>query len=692
MKRIAGASVLTFVCLVLISSMGCGGSSSKPSTTTTPPSPESYAITATSGSGQSTASGTSFSAPLVATVTVSGIRMSGIKVTFTAPTSGPSGTFANGTAMDTEITDASGKATSSVFTANKTGGAAYTVTASVSGAPNPVSFTLTNVSSTSYVFFASGQEAINSSSFYAIAGSVSIDASGNVLGGEQDYNDGSVATSPQPSGDAIQGGSLSFPAGSPSGQGTLALITNNISIGVPNSDGVTSTETFGIQFVNADHALIMQFDGSATSSGSLDLQTLTSTPSGGYAFTFSGIDNGSPFSYGGVFSVNGSSLTGTIDVNDVFNIGSVLTGVPLSGQISGADSSGRGTITGFTNSVTSTPIAINYYLVGPKAIRIIDVDATDTAVGSAFSQGSGTFSNASLGTSVLAIAGNVLGNFGALGQFTTTNTSSATSNFSGVGEDSEPANGIGTAPASKFSGTYTIGSNGYGDLLFTINPNTLLGFGNIGELGIYMTDPALNLSDPNNSVGRGGALIMDLDGFNLTSSAFPGGTGVIVPQTDTTAASFNGNYAAGWQNFNFNFCGCEFDMIAQGTMVANGALSLTGLVSDTSGTLTGTPGETQGDTFTGTPLPDTKNPGRYAMTAAANSLSTVIGGAAGPTFQMTIYQANGGQLFWLGYDLADITGGGSPAYVSLGPIEQQSLTGIPAARKPAAKAKTSKKR
>jgi uncharacterized protein YjdB len=236
-------------------------------------------ISATSGSPQSATVNTAFAAPLVATVTLGGSPAGGVVVNFTAPSTGASGSFASG--VDTETTDADGVATSAAFTANATAGA-YTVTASVAGTSSKASFNLTNTAvvadSASFSFYLSGLEAGNNGPhYYALAGSVAIDANGNVLAGEQDYNDGSGFTSPQPSGDIITGGSLSV--NSTSGQGTLTLITNNAAL------GVSGTEVIGVQFVNVNHALILQFDGTATSSGSMDLQTLHSEVSGGFAFT-----------------------------------------------------------------------------------------------------------------------------------------------------------------------------------------------------------------------------------------------------------------------------------------------------------------------------------------------------------------------------------------------------------------------
>ena len=66
---------------------------------------------------------------------------SGITVTFAAPGSGASGSFAGG--VVTATTNAGGVATAAVFTANGTAGS-YSIMASVSGVGTPASFSLTN--------------------------------------------------------------------------------------------------------------------------------------------------------------------------------------------------------------------------------------------------------------------------------------------------------------------------------------------------------------------------------------------------------------------------------------------------------------------------------------------------------------------------------------------------------------------
>jgi hypothetical protein len=111
-------------------------------------------ITATSGAGQSATVGTAFTNPLVATVTDSyGNAKPGASVTFSAPSSGASATFASGgncssnpqTYQCVATTNAGGVATSSAFTANS-GQGTYSITATAGGGSNPsVNFSETNI-------------------------------------------------------------------------------------------------------------------------------------------------------------------------------------------------------------------------------------------------------------------------------------------------------------------------------------------------------------------------------------------------------------------------------------------------------------------------------------------------------------------------------------------------------------------
>lgn len=644
MIRKVYGSILAAIILV-----GCGSTKN----TTTPPPVESIAVN--SGSGQSAAVSTAFGAPLVAKVTTGGTPTSGVVVTFTAPATGASGTFAGGT--NTATTDSNGLATSAAFTANGTAGT-YTVAATVSGVSTPANFTLTNsaatVASTNFAFYLSGYEAADQGdNFYALAGAVSIGADGTVLGGEQDYNDAYQLTSPQPSGDTITGGTLTVDA---TGQGTLTLITNNTSL------GASGTETLGVQFVNANHALVIQFDGSATSSGSMDMQTLPSSPSGGFSFAFTGVN---PDYYavvgGGVFTISGANLQNGLLDSDDEESGTANLGQAFTATISTPDSFGRGTITATSGNA---PPVLNYYIVGPEVIRLIDMDTTQTFIGSAFGQGdsAGSFSNASLGSSVFGVASNWdSGNTTATAGMFATNAEAGT--YLGVADSDETGSAV---SGVAISGTYTIAGNGYGSLTDTSG-----NLQDVSVFGIYVTDPNLNLSDPNNTTsGLGGALVADLDGI-IT------GTGVLTAQTDASSDSFAGNYAFGAQTF--YACEalgvCEFDALSQGSVTA-GVFAGTGMVNDPN-LLFGEDITNSGVTFSATMSPDGVNAGRYANLFAI----TVSGDEI--DFSTATYQASGGQLVWLAADPDDI---------GLGVFEQQgSLTDLLATSKVTTKSNLQRK-
>jgi hypothetical protein len=93
-------------------------------------------IAITSGTPQTTTVTTAFALPLAVTVKdANGNVTPGVTVTFAAPGSGASGTFANG--VNTAVTNASGVATSGTFTANATSGGPYNVTASLPSTGSP---------------------------------------------------------------------------------------------------------------------------------------------------------------------------------------------------------------------------------------------------------------------------------------------------------------------------------------------------------------------------------------------------------------------------------------------------------------------------------------------------------------------------------------------------------------------------
>jgi hypothetical protein len=497
---------------------------------------------------------------------------------------------------------------------------------------------ITGMATQNFTFYVTGEENnFADDPYYSIAGVVQIantvSAGGvfAVTGGEQDYNDGDGITSPEPQGDMIMGGGL-VPNGD--GTGTLTLITDNSNL------GISGTETFVVSFANPNHALITQFDGTATSSGSMDLQTSTALPSGSFAFVASGtssdVNGFFPAAYGGVFTITSGSLSGIVDSNLG---GTVTPNVPFTASLSTPDAFGRGAINNSTGIATS----INYYVVGPEVIRIIDVDAAtatttaDTAVGSAYGQGAvPAFTASSIGKSVFSVQ-NPFTAYAAVGQFKTT----AGTHFNGVGDLNELNSGIQLA-AQTIYGTYTLASSGYGSMTF--NPT----YGDVSIFGIYAVDPSLNILDPNTTTDGGGALIAEMD-TNLV------GTGQLVPQTDFTVADFSGYYAFGAQGATDANGIFEFDFVGAANVTEPGGSFVgTGDLSDPFAALTGIGPTYTGVAFTDAAVPDGAHPGRYTINPLTLSNMNFT---ADISLNVTAYQASGDQLFWIEVDADSYFGG-----------------------------------
>ena len=648
---------LILVSLVFGFLTGCGSSSSS-----APPPPPTIAISATSGSGQKANVGDAFTNMLVATVTSNGTAASGVTVTFT-PVAGSAGQSCTPSA--TTATTASDGTVSITCTADSTPGA-YSVTAAATGATATASFTESNTAPRVFVFYVIGLE--NSPAYgpgpvyYAIAGAVGFDSSGKILGGEQDYNDASGFTSPgEPTTpDVITAAGSSMTVNPTTGTGTLVL---NVSASNPNV-GVKGIETFAVQFINASHALITQFDKSATSSGSFDLQTASSGAGGNFAFTLSGLDTNPilAVAYGGVFSNTSGTIRGTYDENDA---GKVLLGNTLTATDNGvgADVYGRGSITGFTDPNNgNAPISLVYYIVGPEVLRIIDVDFDDALAGSAYGQGSATsFDSTVLSTDVFGILDNTEdAYFAAAGQLVAAHTAVGTFNatFTGEGDDDEGGTVMATGTPGGVAGNYSFSSTvlGYGSM------TDITGLGSIHKLGLYATDPTLNLLDPNNTMAAnlGAALVLDLD------DDFAQGTGIVVPQGTIASdgSDLNHTYGFGAQTYTdkgslpTGNVGWEYDFVGQGTFASlvfttgTGGPPTPADISDPFAYfVTGTPDEYTAVPIAGTAAaPDAA--GRYTFPSATPFAVGPVGGADGPTkdFTVVMYEAGPGLVFSIDED------------------------------------------
>jgi hypothetical protein len=618
-------------------------------------------ISATGGTPQSAAVGTAFTTALSATVLDSNSNpVSGAVVTFTAPgSSAAGGTFANGT--NTATTNASGVATSQVFTANSIIGGPYTVTASVPGVSGVADFSLTNTAAlpgAAFSFYATGSES-DGEDTYSLAGAIKISSDGSITG-EQDLNDADGFTF---IGDQITSGSLVVD--STTGVGTLIL-------NVPGDTnvGVGGVETFAVSFANPNHAIIMEFDGGFTSSGSMDLQTPLSAAFEGFSFALTGLDGaGDALAIGGTFQLNApSTATGSITNGffDFNNAGTVTLATQFTGSLGTIDGFGRGELTLTSGGDTSLPVTAFYYVVGPEVIRIIDMDAGDAAVGSAYGQGTSTntFTNSALQSSAFLVqssANSFQNVYSAAGQFSVTEAAvkpaiGHTDGFAmndynvGVGDSNEEGSVL---ESSGIAGSFYVTLTGYGQFYITNG-----GLQDVTTLGIYLVDPTLNISDPNNPSGGGGALVADMDPILV-------GTGIMLPQTDPAPGDFSGNYAFGAQVFaapggEGEFDGFEFDLVGAGTVTAgsnSNTLSGTGSFGDLFELITSNQ-DTTGLTFNMTATPDTANLGRYGPPF---EFAFTYPGGGSADFNVVLYQVDADQLFMFEVDDNGIMAGGFEA-------------------------------
>ena len=471
---------------------------------------------------------------------------------------------------------ASGERT--VFTASATAGpVTITATATEDGGVEDVA-TITVVPAGSndlfnghYVFFVQGKD---SDGRFCVGGTIVADGNGNITGGEQDYSGASLLSGPDP----VTG---SYSIG-PDGRGSLTLLVAGTDL--PNF----GVETFSIAVTSASHALITQFDGTATADGSLDLQSASAMDpaavGGAYAFVAQGWNyvNGVPISYGGVLQMSASS--GTIDGGTYFsNGGGFSWSGAIAGSVTAPDAYGRGTFT------LDWGLGFAYYAVQGQVLRLVGQNSPDWTVGgSMFGQGeegaNGTFSNASLtGNYVLFQAGYTID--GAMGLAGLLTADGAGGVVSGVVD----TNDAGTATFSSIAGlaSYTIDGNGAGSLTL---PATVDTAGNISNLVVFAVDPAINVLDPNSPSPGGAALVMEFENHAMA-------TGYIVPRS---SGAFGGNYALGLRFFDFI---SQTNWVGQ-SEVAGGGLSGSADINDNGAT-------SPGVILSGTHSADAANGGRW---------------------------------------------------------------------------------
>jgi hypothetical protein len=451
---------------------------------------------------------------------------------------------------------ASGVANTYTLSGTNVVGAA-TITATSTADPTKVATAIITSSATfqnstlsgNYVFQLSG---INANGPYRVVGTLVTDGNGNVTGGEQNYVFLSSTTGFTSYHDTFTAAAFTAPIGT-DGRGQIALNTGDTNV------GVGGIETLGIVVIDGTKALITEFDGSATSSGTLDLQTPKSQLAGGYAFVTSGINGaGKPLGFGGIFNIDNPG-TGTISgkgsITDEIVGTNVNTAQTLSGTIVSPDQYGKVVINltaGFT--APNVGLALVGYVIDDTHVRFVEQDHFGVTGGTAYGQGTatGTFNSGSFNTAAV---------FGTEGLSTTSFVPTVYAGLFTAGSGSingvadENVSGGTPITDATLTGTYAVDSSGTGRVTTSLTFN-----GNPGPSWVlYLTGDA---NTP--------ALILQLDAAPIeTAGAVYTQT---VPGGGFTASSFNLNYA---MNFTaYPSATSEDD--GEGQAVADGVSTLAG--------------------------------------------------------------------------------------------------------------------
>jgi hypothetical protein len=461
---------------------------------------------------------------------------SGVAATFTAPSVVPAGSSV--TVVATSVTNPGDALSIPIF----------------------VSLEPTTLANGSYVFQLNGTTLRG---FYSVSGVFAVNG-GSITGGEQDFIDAAGAKS-----DTITGGSI------------LAIDDGNLWITLKTGDmsiGVSGVETLDATLLSGSRASLIEFDSSATSSGTLDLQTTTAAPAGGYAFFAFGRDSAkSATVIGGVINVDGP---GTISGNgSVFDINDGGLAAPLAAQsfaastITAPDSMGR---VGFklVPSAASGIAQINLvgYVVDAKHIRLVETtDAYGGFTGGTALGQTGTFTSSSISSAnfVFGAAGEdpngALQTAGLLIAGPNTGTAGAvTGNVTGIFSWNDHTGVANQTPLPLAAGTYTLDTTGVG-----------AGGGRVTLAGLTdsITNPTFNYNLELYLTGDGHGLLILMDqdtviagqGFQQT------GTGAF------TAGSFSGSYALNVRHVVPNGGG-EARQNGTGPITADGAGNLAGFV------------------------------------------------------------------------------------------------------------------
>ena len=515
--------------------------------------------------------------------------MSGASTMYTAPSAAPAG--GQVAIIATSMTDSGKKANTSVM-----------ITGSSSNASLKGKYALLLTAAT-------GNQGTS-----VIAASITADGNGLITGGVEEL----TAPGFYDLVDVITDGTYSIDA---SGHGTMLIHTAN-----------KETLKFSFVLTSASHALMVEVDGDPAS-GTLDLQQpagasfTAAQVSGNYSFAMDGIDNSGAFkhmSLAGSFAADGiGALTsGTLDINN----GGAFSTASFTGTFTAPDANGRGTMH------LNTGKSFVYYIISPKVLRILEGDNLSFVGGSAYAQGSA-------GSTVAALSGKFVyqhhgwsspGRTVTAGQFSADGTGRITPGVSDANFGGSPTI---VNMGKAVTGMYLISGSPSGTL-------TLSDAAGTSTFNLYLVDPALNILDPGNPTGGGGALLLHTDASII-------GTGILIPQVVSGSPTFSQNHVLNLVNSvdTANMATVN-EVHLVGRLASDGAANFTG-TADYGQNSSNTQIVVQGNTLSGTFAADSVNAGHFtgSFTLGTDPAIAVFPfiAPAVSMFQVSYYQASASQ-------------------------------------------------
>jgi hypothetical protein len=352
-------------------------------------------VVAVSGKTQTVPVGTSF-APFGATVEdqFGNQEGSGTLVTFTAPASGATGTFTNGTRVNTQSTGTNGEAISEVFTANDTAGGPYMVAASDSSTTGvtPADFDLTNSAgpaTTVAIVSGSGQSTTVDTAFTNPLDAVVTDTFGNPVPGAT-VTFGAPSSGPSGTFGACAGGnpqmyeclittnasgdatSSAFTANTAAGSYDISATSGTGAVNFSETNTVGSATTMAIVAGNSQNAPVGSAYGTALEVNVVDAHgnavpgvSVTFTAPSGASGSFATCAGGNPQQYECVVMTDAS-------------------GNATASVFTANDTAGPVTVTASATGVTSRDFALTNEPGSAATMAIVAGNSQNATVGSAY--------------------------------------------------------------------------------------------------------------------------------------------------------------------------------------------------------------------------------------------------------------------------------------------------------------------